>query len=590
MSAMDRRRFVIRFLSLFSPFVLCIFADYFIVGRRYYDMVSDEAPHFWFGHGLAWLEGGVLPLQMHMSHLPSIPYNELGALAAWGVRHEADPFAAMAAVGLGLALVIAAAASLWATFLSDKFELSPLALSAVSSLIATQPPLLLFPWSSYYVLGCLLLPLGFGIASILERRELNDPSAIAVPYVLGFATTVHYTAVEVVIAATIVLAISFPADWRPSLKSWSGSKLVWPEPIIIAASILFLAISFVLGIIYSPARFWVLTSLAWAGVVGFALFCTYRFSFPLALWALRISVGWLIGANVLYPFWLPRFWGSMVTSGALPRPDVNLLSVLFSAKGAAALTSSPWRCLVWMMAAMAGALILSRLLGIRNRGSADLGPLNLFVLVVVAIAAAAARDGLLYDPLLLRFDRYLVAVTVAVPVAFLVAIRMWPAQAQRLAATAVGFAGVAYLHYAVAVGPTVAEARALDDKVTEIIERFLSEHQDGEVVCYHTYTPHQCSRAFGYEWYHYLTGNEADSRQGNARREYNVPMLGCDNPQMCLGSSGRARAPRLLVGQGMPTFLKSLGTLQFEYTSLIEPSTEGHGLEVIAIPASDADR
>lgn len=548
-----RQNFSARWLAMSTPFILTILIDYFILNRRHFDFISDEAPHFFFGHALAWITEGPTARAVHMSHLPSVPLHEIAAFLLLPLRGADDPVAALSVAGLFLALTAAMAASGWAAYLTRSLDLSLWLLIGTAALVAVQPALPLFPWSSYYFAGVFLLPIGFGIALALR----GDADGKAALFALGFVATLHYRTLHVLLALLIAAAATLRQPghdtiWQLARDDRPGRlmrllMMLGPAALISSVPTLFTINH---GDVLLPLFE------AIGAIAGFAL--SWRLIDRPGIWPLRpllwVGAGWLVGINLLWREWLEP----LTRLAATPANS----SLDFA-------TAWPWLLFI-LPASAVGALVFS------PAWRRSIAPTIFVCVMALLVFKSGSINGAI------KQERAVFAAVVILPVTFLLLAQTWQRLASVFGLASVLMAAAVYGQYAAIVSPTVAEAHELDRTLTAIGQEFLANHPEGVVVCLPvTYVPRKCSQAFGYGWYRWLTKVPQPSAESEKWRP--APMLGCDSVRSCSTLPEAEMRPLLIIGTTIPDAVRKAGSTLFNFDTSVIPKSNGHHIEVVEI-------
>jgi hypothetical protein len=201
------RQWWLYFLAISSPFFLEFFYLFAVTGKTYWDSTADESLHQWIAYSLGW-ELSDWPFLMHNAnvgfrdHQPAIPQTQIvaiyGRLFGLPTTHLGD----FAALGVGLILVVVTAASAWGAHIAKNVNVPAYILLAVSAIAAVQPAFAL-TWKSYSYYIPLLIGCGLAITALPKMRTDTRKLIMAVFTVLGFATTISYTAAIPILAITL---------------------------------------------------------------------------------------------------------------------------------------------------------------------------------------------------------------------------------------------------------------------------------------------------------------------------------------------------------------------------------------------------
>ena len=492
-------------LVYLAPFLLVLAWDLFVL-RRYYYLVPNDSVTGMFGLGLNWLALHPWPTFHH----PSYFFQQLTAPIIMAAGLPRTSLMAFFAWGIATHIVFLLAAAAWMAQLAPRLALSIRAVGIIALATATFPELLVgaSQWGHYYPIGVLLPPLGLAILDVLGN-ERNRPGALMAPlFVLGFCVANYFPMLVVACAAGTAFIVLLATKDEASLRNWLGGTQLWGGTTNVAILFLFVFanVIFVLykaiwhaptydiddsvmlrsaalsAVLAAPATW--LINRVWHGWPKCQLVFPNVFA--------PVAAGWLVGANVLSPFWLTTAVMTFLHQRGGSSPAVLEWPRL------GRILETGWYAL--LIAAFVLPFCLPRSTTPRRRLTCVL-----LASVTIALSILISWRLLLESPSLPAWfgldSRYLL---MALPgAAALYAVWQARGRTARLIADLfiVGCCLVTLVQAQRALAGVTEEARVADRVLTSALTAFLAQNPTGLVVCLNAEAPEVCDVAYAWNRY-----------------------------------------------------------------------------------------
>ena len=152
----DRSRWIVDFLSISTPFIAILVYAFFVSGKTYNDNTSAERVYYMVSTSLGWEFSKWPPLLATASYgfletfRPSIPEIQLAALYGYVSGWPRDNLSGFAIFGVAVMLAVIVIAAAWGASINKTLNMPSRLIFVSATLIATQPSMLVYFWSSYY--------------------------------------------------------------------------------------------------------------------------------------------------------------------------------------------------------------------------------------------------------------------------------------------------------------------------------------------------------------------------------------------------------------------------------------------------------
>lgn len=494
-----------------APFLAVIAWDGLVI-RRWIELTANDVATGMYAMGLNWLALDVWPT----FHIPMDTYRQLAALVVFLSGLHAPNLDSFTVVGVAVQVVLVFVAGFWAARVSRQLSVAAWHLFILAAVTAAMPMVMAesLHFSNYFAQGVFTTPLGMSVYLIFKQERLAPRLVNGTLFVLGLLVANYYLAAVLVVGVFAAVAVrglvERGAAWNwgaPLLDRFAAAR--WFNlPLV---GFLFIGVNFWLPVyklvFHAPTYDMDWRAAGWSCVISALI------SLPLTVVALRISRlmgrwgvllgalaapllwGWLVGTNVLSPYFLISAVSASSHFGAGPAGGIG---------GFPAFLDYAWHWLLLLGFAVGLAMAFGRW-GARKVG-APVGTFAVVTLVAnfllglnVTLTATSLQAFPFDFGLVSRFYISALAPLAALYLAVIDGGRRVPVLGT--AAAMVLVSAFSAFQWATTLGPATEAARRVDHELANQIDTFLAKNPDGQVYCMNTEAPKACDTLYAWNRY-----------------------------------------------------------------------------------------